>query len=338
MEGSIELRPPLKPANEFGLRLSNLKVEGEVAPTTLKSNLEYWEISRANPEPIIDSAYSTAKLVIPKSPEVDTVSAIRDVVNQLCQSADFGSTKAKDLLARLSLLMSRDGARFSEFHNFLITKDITMSGLPIILADKDNLARVVRSFCEERHDHYVKVGYSVSTVQALVDSGASRSKGQSGPEKIIKILRESGFIETSNYQAKRWCFKVDSNISTFQSLLKSKQIEYDFGRTHQGKLPDVAFGSSGSVFVLEAKHIKEFGGAQDKQLLELVEFVGQDSGAPHSHFVSFLDGIMANKIFVDQAEAQRVRMAKDALAKLKGNSENFYVNTAGLVQIIKDLP
>ncbi len=59
----------------------------------------------------------------------------------------------------------------------------------------------------------------------------------------------------------------------FKEFCNKFKIQYEFGKYHQEKEPDMVLKVNYHFFIIEAKHIKEAGGAQDKQIAELIEFI-----------------------------------------------------------------
>jgi len=86
------------------------------------------------------------------------------------------------------------------------------------------------------------------------------------------------------------------------------------------------------------EHIKESGGAQDKQIVEAIDFIKYSEKSEYIHYVSFLDGVYFNKfIFADSSTESKIRKQKEDIERyLKNNPQNFFVNTAGLKEIFKD--
>ncbi len=93
-----------------------------------------------------------------------------------------------------------------------------------------------------------------------------------------------------------------------------------------------------NIFIIEAKHIKESGGAQDKQITELINFIKYQENIknPTIHYVSFLDGIYFNKFIKEingntnnnKCKKNKIQsQMNDIISHLKNNKSNFFVNT-----------
>ncbi|MEJ5173416.1 MAG: hypothetical protein WHT47_06845 [Hydrogenothermaceae bacterium] len=150
-------------------------------------------------------------------------------------------------------------------------------------------------------------------------------------DKYFGTIKE---VETSD----RGYFEPDKDRGFFKDFCKRFNIKYQFGIDHQGKLPDFVLKIDDHFFILEAKHIKECGGAQDKQIVELIEFI-KYSENPNIHYISFMDGIYFNNfISTSRKNSSKVNTQKEDIEKyLKNNPHNFFVNTAGLKAIFEDI-
>jgi len=132
-------------------------------------------------------------------------------------------------------------------------------------------------------------------------------------------------------------FLPDQNKVLFDKFIANYNIEYRFSQTYQGKLPDVVLKVTDHFFIIEAKHINETGGAQDKQIAELISFINQREPSQNIHYVAFLDGLYFN-YFIGSAKGSKLFQQREAIENcLKRNHGNFFVNTAGFVNLLQDL-
>ncbi|HED54026.1 MAG TPA: hypothetical protein ENJ00_07470, partial [Phycisphaerales bacterium] len=123
--------------------------------------------------------------------------------------------------------------------------------------------------------------------------------------------------------------------SGFKEFVRRERIRFLWSRDHNGKIPDLIVNLNGIVLIAEHKHIKEGGGGQDKQIVELIEFIRQNESRADIRYMAFLDGIMFNRLMVRHAqgiaEKQRARIYKS----LEEYPENYFVNTAGFKSVIQ---
>lgn len=101
---------------------------------------------------------------------------------------------------------------------------------------------------------------------------------------------------------------------------------------HQDKEPDIVLKINDKFFIIEAKHIKESGGAQDKQIVELIEFIRYSEELENVHYVSFMDGIYFNNFsWAKKGDETKVNKQKRQL------KSTLFVNTSGLLSLFEDL-
>lgn len=205
------------------------------------------------------------------------------------------------------------------------------------------LHKILEEYCEKRRKLYDELGYSNIVVQALYDSGVSRKKGKAGIEKITNLilqkLKNSQIFRTIDELRSQILgyFLPDKNKVLFEEFIENYNIEYRFSQTYQGKLPDVVLKVVDQFFIIEAKHINETGGAQDKQIAELISFVNQREPSQNIHYVAFLDGLYFS-CFINPPKGSKVSQQKEDIENcLKRNHSNFFVNTAGFVNLLQDL-
>ncbi len=200
-------------------------------------------------------------------------------------------------------------------------------------AAKDLSENELMEFMSQALDYYLdfrekayrerRLEYSDITAQALRDAGATRATGGLANDKIITMLKKAGVKEIINEPSVEY-------------IRKHTGARYSFAIRRQDKNPDVLFRYGGGWFVVEAKHLKESGGAQDKSASELVDFMDQeDSGV---NFIAFMDGIFFNRlIHPGSARTKYGRIRNDVERILSVRPGSFFVNTVGFQKLIEDL-
>ena len=175
-------------------------------------------------------------------------------------------------------------------------------------------------------------------VQAILDSNSSRKKGKSGENKLIHILREQGFKEIFNWE---YFFKIDYCVVKFSKKFNLKNVRKNLGikikTKKQNKTLDLIIKAKDKILLCEAKHLNTSGGAQDKQISELIEILGL-SEKNNISYVSFLDGKYSNILLSNNSGGDKITTQRKEINKLlKRNPNNYWVNTAGFVKLISDL-
>ncbi|MCM8832882.1 MAG: hypothetical protein NC816_03045 [Candidatus Omnitrophica bacterium] len=313
----------------------------------LKENKYYWEKSLRHPEPAADDFYVFDKVIVSDANLVENVRRLRELIISYCVVTEKDKSAAAKILDEIySIIISIDKIQYTEFVAFWKTLDMSYSVFEKLPNQKIILNELLQKYCEKRRKLYDKLGYSDVVVQALYDSGTSRKKGVSGIDKLTSLVPKTVSINIPHVRNMRELInsstayflpdKRDKDL--FREFCKNFKIKYDFGRDHQGKEPDIVFKINNRFFIIEAKHIKESGGAQAKQIVELIEFIKYSEDSDTIHYISFMDGVYFNNfIWVkDSNDTKANRQRKAIEENLSKHKKNFFVNTAGLLSLFKD--
>lgn len=317
-------------------------------------NLKYWEISLKNKEKLLDEYYIIDKIIIFEKEVVEKIHSLRDFINMYCYTIKYPIEEFKAVRDRLIkeilyIIERTDYVQYSEFISFWKVLDLSYSifkELSINLK-QEILKEIIEEYCNRRNEIYSKIGYSDTTIQCLYDAGVSRMKGAISVRKIEKIVEEIAnshkliirkiTSEPEINTTHSWLYIVDENKHLFNKIKNKFNIKYEFGEQYQGKLPDVLIKIVDRLLVIEAKHIKEPGGAQNKQIKELIDFIKGREVNPNVHYVAFLDGYYFNLLIEPPKNSQLFIQREDLEKTLKENRRNFFVNTAGFRKLIEDL-
>ncbi len=103
-------------------------------------------------------------------------------------------------------------------------------------------------------------------------------------------------------------------------------------------MPDFLIRHKDDIYIVEHKHMKESGGGQDKQINEIISFVGHSENNKKIHYVSFLDGIYFN-LFANKTlnKGKILDQLNNVKHNLKNNKQNYFVNTAGFKKLLKKM-
>jgi len=324
----------------------------------LRYNFHYWNESLKYKENIFDDSYFINQIIVNDEELISRVEKLRELIVTYCvlkeEQGDTEAVLQKIFNNILNLIESAEQIQYTEFVAFWKILDISYSTFKDYSNEekKDILKSILELYCENRRKIYDRLGYTNTTVQVLYDAGASRKKGKLGIKKIETLLENILNISNTEYlkvenlkdfEGKKICYLLpDSNKSDkeiFDDFIKRKHLDYRFGGEHQNKYPDIVIKICEHYFIIEAKHIKESGGAQDKQIVEIIEFIKYSENVDNIHYVSFLDGIYFNKFISlkDKDNKNKVlSQIRDIENALKYNKNNFFVNTYGLKLLIED--
>ncbi len=297
----------------------------------MKDNLKYLEYSCNNPEKLDERYMNLKKNNLNKY--VEFTNKIRSLLNDIRKDKFVDEKKFTVLL---NLITDSYGSK-NEFNCFINACDSTIG---TIKNNPETLKQIVELFFTYRNG---KISADPVHIQSLIDKGSQRALGIIGQQKIVEIAQNFGFEYTNVPDI---FLKNKNSISYYKKELKEKIIpEIDFGS--QNKDLDIILKSNDKFFFIESKHIKECGGAQDKQIKELIGLI-KTKMPKNTFIVSFLDGVFSNEIL--NSEIFNVFDNKDKIIKnkieqqqleildnLHNNKSAFWLNSAGLVEFLRDL-
>ncbi len=205
---------------------------------------------------------------------------------------------------------------------------------------------IVEHYLSCRHDAYMSHGYSATTIQVRKDFAKHKKQGGLANKKIKKICEELGYKpvpqgKTIGELERMYCF-IDQKQGK-KSLLglekKGESWYRKWSKNHEGKQADFLFsGNKEKYFICEAKHIKESGGGQDKQINELIAFINNKDHKQKFNnifYIAFLDGVYFNK-FKEKNPSIKIKTQSQRIKKClqKKDKTNFFVNTYGLKKLL----
>jgi hypothetical protein len=303
----------------------------------MQSNQHYFKISQDNPEPHLDKNY----FILEKNPKlmehIKNIKEIKEIlitIKKLKENQE-NETVLEKYFNRLFLIFNSSYANCSELGCFVNACDTTRD---LIQKDYKSFKIITNLYIANREiDDKVPENW----VQAIIDSNSSRKKGELGERKLIRIMIENCFIEVgswSDFKKNRKCVarfskdifsnaKVEENIGV---MIKTKK---------QDKMLDLIIKNNGRIFLLEAKHLNVGGGEQDKQISELIEILNLKVQNKKVYFVSFLDGTYSNNLLgiISKKSKKKIKQQKEIKKYLKHNPQNFWMNTAGFSEFVKDM-
>ena len=316
-------------------------------------NLVLLEESKKHPEPIIDLHYIklAGSLYISKDPQNPTllqknIAKLRQLLDALCVAWEkHAEDHAKDILSDIDQLLLRENMNFSELAAFFAVLDISHSQYRKMSAEerKKVLEYAIKEFITHRHFLYRAYSYSDTSIQVQADSFAHKRSGPQASRKIKKMLADLGIPQALDESAFSPPFFIDitENEILYHKALKTflGVATLDWSAAHENKIPDFLIVYPKHIFILEAKHMKESGGGQDKQMNELISFISQHPvGLPDKkvHFVAFLDGVYFNKLFLSNTSGGKIQeQRRKVIEALRAFPLNYFVNTHGLRRLLK---
>jgi hypothetical protein len=306
-------------------------------------------ISLQNPETPGDEVYTRDVLIVDNSEYLHAVHQLRDLIVTYCtlREMNVDISKNMEILEKIdNIICEIQNIQYTEFLAYWKCVDTTY-GIYKSLNKSDRLKVLIvllDRYCERRRKLYEQFGYTHVTQQALYDSTAARSQGNTAVRKIEQLFKDvtnsEQFIGASDSEEflRQELSLMRINKTNFRNLRNLLKMKYEFGTNHQGKIPDVAIKISKNIFIVEAKHVKELGGAQDKQISELIDYIKQEEKNQRFtiHYVSFLDGIYFNKFVNPNQNTTPYRQRQSIKQAIEQFKQNYFVNTEGLRTLLRD--
>jgi len=303
----------------------------------LKRNQYYFEISKNNPEPHLDQNY----FVLEKYPELKFyISGIKEIKEILITIKKLQDNKEdKNIIEKYFLklfkVFQNNFSNCSELGCFVNACDTTRD---LIKNDLESFKKITNLFIKKRIlDDKVPENW----VQAIIDSNSSRKKGDFGEKKIINILNKLRYVEVKSWddfnKFKKCVARFSKDVFSTSSIRKNLNLKIKTKK--QDKRLDLLIKNNKNIFLLEAKHLNTGGGEQDKQISELIEIVGLPREREGVFYISFLDGTYSNLLLgeIRNNSKKKLKQRKEIEKYLKKNKNNFWVNTAGLYDLLKNL-
>jgi len=304
----------------------------------LKDNQHYFKISKDKPEPHLDKSY----FIIEKDPKlkgyVKNIKEIKETlitIKKLKEGKELESIIEK-YFVKLFKPFNSNFANCSELGCFVNACDTTRD---LIQKDYGSFKRVTNLFLEKRETND-KV--PENWVQAIIDSNSSRKKGELGERKLIKLLSRERFGEVKNWddfhKNKKCVARFSKDI--FPNSSVRENLEIDMKDKKQEKMLDLIIKNKENIFLLEAKHLNVGGGEQNKQVSELIDILKLKENNKSVYYLAFLDGTYSNLLLdknISKKAKKRIKQKKDIEKFLRKDKNNFWLNTAGFLEFIKDL-
>ena len=300
----------------------------------MQSNTAYFDISKNTPE-TLDARYMFLNKVRGLNKYIKCSQDIKDILDTI------RSGKRSDTDFRtLHRLVCSDSSVASELSCFINACDSTLA---TIRDDFDTFKKIVDLYLKYRD---IPEQISAEMIQAVIDKGASRAKGKIGERKLIEIAEHHDFVECHNWdeflRTPKAVAACSKGIFNNERILKHLHVDLNFGA--QNKLLDVLIKNGKYLAFIEAKHLKEGGGSQDKQIKELIEIIKIKNTSHNVYIGAFLDGIYSNTLLDIPTDISNhtihnnktAEQQRDIIETLRSNNNAYWLNTAGYTAFISD--
>lgn len=243
-----------------------------------------------------------------------------------------------EILAEMDECLRFDGMNYCPFSQYFMVHDVTYDMYLNKLTNEEK-EYIIDCYLEDRHQLYLNRDYSDIIFQVLTDSYSHKRKGAMGVEKLKKIcgkfniqkLNDESQISNDLY----YILPDAGDNRLFNKIIEINHINFDFRTTHQGKMPDALIKIDNTFLVVEHKILKESGGGQDKQMTEIIDFIGW--GERGVHYISFMDGILFNELVNPSERNKLYRDKQNIYSNLSSCPFNYFVNEYGFNKIITNI-
>lgn len=321
-------------------------------------NLDYFKILEENPETLLDSNYSGTKerIVLTKdkgeqnklmksnSKVIELITTFSTLRNDL--NHDLSNIDIKKVIRLVIEEFNTTGMNYSPLSQYLMVHNLSYSIFQD-LNDEEKIEimfYIMDAFIKNRHPLYLSHGYSSIVLQVMSDNYSHKRKGKLGIEKVKAQLENAGILHLSNINQQD---NLDNHLNYyitpdkgdknhFLEILESEKIDYNYAKISQGKLPDFLVKIREKYYLIEHKNMKEGGGGQDKQIVEVLMFINNPESNPNVHYITYLDGIFSNKL-VSTARAKNMTQYNSILEILESYPNNYFVNTFAFDVLLKDI-
>jgi len=321
----------------------------------LGKNIDYWNKSLTHPEQFLDDYYIFDDIIVNDQNLIDKIKQLRLLIITYCEMTEIDENETSKILDKIyNIIVSIENIQYTEFVAFWKNLDLSYSVFKYFKDPQESiniLRDILKKYCKKRIELYNSLGYSNITVQALYDAGASRKKGMAGINKLEYLIKIKDVVHAEDWNSLKNAniayFLPDSkDEKLFKEFCEKYHIQYEFGKTHQGKEPDMVLKVNQDFFIIEAKHINESGGAQNKQIVEAIDFIKNSESSNKIHYLSFMDGLYFYKFSQENITNNKINNQKidkinnqkiDIEEALKNHENNFFVNTYGFKSLLNDL-
>ena len=316
------------------------------------NNYEYFDYSRSNPEELFDPFYKKGIVVIPQDANthnkltlnnakmIERITAFKYLVSKQYTLKDKFVLDVENEI--VYILQTTPNINYSAFSQFFMVYNSTYSYFCCLdkVGQVNFVYEMLLRYCEERHDLYLNHGYSNAILQVMSDNYSHKRNGKTSIEKVLSILSKYNLKRISTLKdtdSTNYYFLPDKGDSyLFELFIKKYNLKMESRAIEQNKLPDIVFNCDGQIYICELKTMKGSGGGQNKQIVELAYFINFSECDDRFHYVAFLDGDYANRLF--NSNMPKIASQRSDIEKaLKNNERNYFVNTAGFKKLILDI-
>lgn len=308
------------------------------------NNVELFNECLENKVPNIDPVAHDAlnKVIIPE--ERDTYSELlsknTELVELITQYNNYNvagdNTHNEEIINSIDEILKFDGMNLCPFSQYLMVHDLTHD-IYVNELSLEEKEFIINGYLQDRHQMYINHEYSDIIFQVLNDNYSHKRKSVIGVEKIKRVCEENDIYHYDGNLDKDKFFLLPDNgdKDIFKDALDKFHIRFEFATNHQDKMPDAFIKLDDKFVIVEHKKMKTGGGGQDKQITEIIEFIKYSER--NVYYVSYLDGILFNKLVNPRPTQKLYRSKNDIISYLNNNPYNYFVNEYGFNKLLDNI-
>lgn len=215
-------------------------------------NLQLFEFSKNNPEPILDKWYWKNCEVIPKDKGeennltaknrelIDLITTFDTLVNKLGKT--LSDSAVREVVDGVVDIMTKTkNINYSAFSQFLMVYNCSYS---VFSGMEPNTRRefafeMIKRYCQERHHIYLNHGYTNSMLQVMSDNYSHKRNSKAGINKVLsymECLNLERITKESEFDKDNFYFLPDKGgKKLFESFLHHYNIEMKSRQLDQKK-------------------------------------------------------------------------------------------------------
>lgn len=322
---------------------------------TNSNNLELWKFSLENPEPSFGDPYyvlDNANIITKsKDGKPHPLLVLEENITELIDK--YSRSNYEEILSQMVNLLDNDYSNSTTFISYWHQHDMSFSVYKDLETSikKDFLQYILPQYIANRHEFYKKHKYSPISLQVAIDNAGHKESGNLSNKKIKAMCEVAGLKDLNDLNlilTNKFSFTIIRGDSKelLDNFCSKMAIEFKWRVNHKRKNPDFIINFNNKFFICEAKHKKEGGGGQNDQMLELIELISFSEKRNDFGYVSFLDGLLFNKLSEVYFQSKINRITSSKLNKiqnlynsinthLSNNQNNYFLNTKGLELFLK---
>ena len=292
-----------------------------------------------NPEKFLDNNY----MFVEKDNNLGTYVKKTQIIKHklIAIKETLNKNKSKTVINQLFSELQKELAKYANYSEFGAFVNACDSKMEEVHNDIILLKEITYLYLKKRDLNDIVPS---EWIQALIDKGSSRKKGHAGENKLIKLLEKANFVRVKtmeDFNLNKKCVAKCSKRGKFSNKNIKENFGVDIGGNNQDKALDLIIKNNSDTYILEAKHLNTGGGGQNKQILELIELIRNNTKSSRYHLVAFLDGIHSNTLLDNKnknlesnKENNKIQnQYADLISTLKLRKSNYWINTAGFKKL-----